>query len=456
MFDETDLAHQQRLKCAFDPDGLLNPGKVFPTLHRCAELGRLHVHRGRAAAPGPAAVLIRAPISGARNSRPPQIGCGAPVVVGRLSGKPPQRAHREIGESLRFERVAVPADRLDRADRVRPTLPSPASGGGSARRSPSPRRGGSGWGLRSAHRRAAARAPHDRRVAPSAAADQPFARRRREMPDGGGDRGGGHLGQGRGAVRDARDPRASRRGNRRGRAISAACARNTDAPETARHALPRPARRSASAPSKSAARPVCRRTQSSISALPGPVSKARISSGPSPIQVTLPTPPRFSTASGFRQPGGERGVVERRERRPLPARGDIGAAEIADDIDPGQLRQQRAVADLPGAALLRAGAGSCGRETRSARSRFADIAREIAPRLRHAAGSARPRPRRSPRGRRRRARRAACSRNPAGYGNVSAGPGNRLRARRRSPAPRHRCRRARCRSSAPPHDADLC
>ncbi|HEX5317570.1 MAG TPA: FAD-linked oxidase C-terminal domain-containing protein [Stellaceae bacterium] len=47
MFDETDLAQQQRLKCAFDPDGLLNPGKVFPTLHRCAELGRLHVHRGQ-------------------------------------------------------------------------------------------------------------------------------------------------------------------------------------------------------------------------------------------------------------------------------------------------------------------------------------------------------------------------------------------------------------------------
>jgi glycolate oxidase len=47
MFDETDLAHQQRLKCAFDPDGLLNPGKVFPTLHRCAELGRLHVPRGQ-------------------------------------------------------------------------------------------------------------------------------------------------------------------------------------------------------------------------------------------------------------------------------------------------------------------------------------------------------------------------------------------------------------------------
>mgnify|MGYP001357068541 FL=1 len=47
MFDETDLAHQQRLKCAFDPQGLLNPGKVFPVLHRCAELGRMHVHRGQ-------------------------------------------------------------------------------------------------------------------------------------------------------------------------------------------------------------------------------------------------------------------------------------------------------------------------------------------------------------------------------------------------------------------------
>jgi glycolate oxidase len=46
MFDESDLAHQERLKCAFDPDGLLNPGKVFPQLHRCAELGRLHVHAG--------------------------------------------------------------------------------------------------------------------------------------------------------------------------------------------------------------------------------------------------------------------------------------------------------------------------------------------------------------------------------------------------------------------------
>jgi glycolate oxidase len=47
MFSEADLNQQQRLKCAFDAKGLLNPGKVFPTLHRCAELGRMHVHAGR-------------------------------------------------------------------------------------------------------------------------------------------------------------------------------------------------------------------------------------------------------------------------------------------------------------------------------------------------------------------------------------------------------------------------
>jgi len=47
MFSEIDLNQQQRVKCAFDAKGLLNPGKVFPQLHRCAELGRLHVHAGR-------------------------------------------------------------------------------------------------------------------------------------------------------------------------------------------------------------------------------------------------------------------------------------------------------------------------------------------------------------------------------------------------------------------------
>jgi glycolate oxidase len=47
MFNEIDLNQQIRVKCAFDPDHLLNPGKVFPQLHRCAELGRMHIHRGQ-------------------------------------------------------------------------------------------------------------------------------------------------------------------------------------------------------------------------------------------------------------------------------------------------------------------------------------------------------------------------------------------------------------------------
>ncbi len=47
QFTADDLKQQQRLKCAFDDGHLLNPGKVFPQLHRCAELGRLHVHQGK-------------------------------------------------------------------------------------------------------------------------------------------------------------------------------------------------------------------------------------------------------------------------------------------------------------------------------------------------------------------------------------------------------------------------
>jgi glycolate oxidase len=47
MFSEIDLNAQMRVKCAFDEKGLLNPGKVFPQLHRCAELGRMHISGGK-------------------------------------------------------------------------------------------------------------------------------------------------------------------------------------------------------------------------------------------------------------------------------------------------------------------------------------------------------------------------------------------------------------------------
>ncbi len=47
MFNEIDLAQQQNVKCAFDEKGLLNPGKVFPTLHRCADMGWMLVRGGK-------------------------------------------------------------------------------------------------------------------------------------------------------------------------------------------------------------------------------------------------------------------------------------------------------------------------------------------------------------------------------------------------------------------------
>ena len=39
------------VKSAFDPSGLLNPGKVVPSLHRCAEYGRMRVHGGNVSFP---------------------------------------------------------------------------------------------------------------------------------------------------------------------------------------------------------------------------------------------------------------------------------------------------------------------------------------------------------------------------------------------------------------------
>ena len=47
QFATDELAAFHAVKAAFDPAGLLNPGKAVPTLHRCAELGRMHVHGGQ-------------------------------------------------------------------------------------------------------------------------------------------------------------------------------------------------------------------------------------------------------------------------------------------------------------------------------------------------------------------------------------------------------------------------
>jgi glycolate oxidase len=47
QFDRKELDAFLSVKAAFDPAGLLNPEKVVPTLHRCAEYGRMHVHGGK-------------------------------------------------------------------------------------------------------------------------------------------------------------------------------------------------------------------------------------------------------------------------------------------------------------------------------------------------------------------------------------------------------------------------
>jgi len=47
QFRPLELTQFHAVKAAFDPRGLLNPGKAVPTLHRCAEFGAMHVHHGQ-------------------------------------------------------------------------------------------------------------------------------------------------------------------------------------------------------------------------------------------------------------------------------------------------------------------------------------------------------------------------------------------------------------------------
>jgi glycolate oxidase len=51
QFSREELDAFTAVKRAFDPDGLLNPEKVIPSLRRCAEYGKMHVHGGVLAFP---------------------------------------------------------------------------------------------------------------------------------------------------------------------------------------------------------------------------------------------------------------------------------------------------------------------------------------------------------------------------------------------------------------------
>jgi glycolate oxidase len=46
QFSPEERMQMEALKRAFDAKELLNPGKVIPTLHRCAEYGKMHVKKG--------------------------------------------------------------------------------------------------------------------------------------------------------------------------------------------------------------------------------------------------------------------------------------------------------------------------------------------------------------------------------------------------------------------------
>ena len=52
QFSPAELEQMLGLKRAFDPQGLLNPGKVVPSLSRCAEYGKMHIHKGLLPFPG--------------------------------------------------------------------------------------------------------------------------------------------------------------------------------------------------------------------------------------------------------------------------------------------------------------------------------------------------------------------------------------------------------------------
>jgi glycolate oxidase len=51
QFNSLELSQFHAIKQAFDPERILNPEKAIPSLHRCAEFGAMHVHKGKLAFP---------------------------------------------------------------------------------------------------------------------------------------------------------------------------------------------------------------------------------------------------------------------------------------------------------------------------------------------------------------------------------------------------------------------
>ena len=169
-----------RVKRAFDPRGLLNPGKVIPTLPRCAEYGKMHVAPRPAAVSRAAAVLMRrdlefqplqrasrrAALRAAQRARatPLRIRGGGTKdfygepVAGELLDTRAHRRHRRLRADRAGRHRARPARRSPSSKRdARRARPVPAVRAAALRRRRDGRRHGRG--------RAVGPAPRRRRVA---------------------------------------------------------------------------------------------------------------------------------------------------------------------------------------------------------------------------------------------------------------------------------------------------
>ena len=85
MFNQIDLDQQMRVKCAFDPNHLLNPGKVFPA---ASALRRTRPHAcppGQAAVPGHSEVLMRLRQNPRRLAKAVQLPIS--LLAGEMSGR---------------------------------------------------------------------------------------------------------------------------------------------------------------------------------------------------------------------------------------------------------------------------------------------------------------------------------------------------------------------------------
>jgi hypothetical protein len=217
---------------------------------------------------------------------------------------------------LRFQRVAVPTNFLYRADR---SAEPPAQ-----------------------H-------VHYRRVAPSAAAYQPFLRRRWEMSSRRRDSGGSHLCQRGGTVVERKaigynfaEIVAIERFWRRA-LEEAGCQKQCDV-----------RRRCASGAGEC---PIDIRRGTNVP--PHPIIDQRVT-GPGvegkhfrflADPRDIGDPADIKDRERLWQRRGKGGVEQRSKRRSLPSRRDVGRTEIGDDVEPKNIRQQRPVAQLPGAAF---------------------------------------------------------------------------------------------------------